>query len=534
MKKIETPRTVYDVTYESKDGKVFPNERLCKEHEEKLDFNNFKLEKEKLQGHLTKENWKHYMYQFLQLFAEYPAGEAQLLQEYTFEEIEYEKGKTKNKGFKLENVKKYFAGEFFHIHSYEDEFRRNNWNNGYGPRHDTRRLYKKDIDFVSLYKFMFETGLLSLQDVIRKQSFLEEEDEETIVKDKMALYDFLFYTSFRKDSTEMMDISIKYLGLDMVPFLTKKKRNSFGGGSRNMKFDFISSLAVSKSDEYGSKGKVDDFKRVKWIKYFLSKDLPIQLFRYSTTTIETGDDGKNWYTGTKEGKEKMIHYPISELVNEIRGLKNNEQIYLFKSKNEEVAKLFENNCGPNFINANKNNKLPEYLELAIKSCDIFKEIYAEYPDIQIIEDRSDYFKFSRVVSENMSIRAKNSHDNREAEEVSFEFVLNVLNQVHENKKDICIVRLEEKKTRYSRDKQAENILQIYNLKDFVGKPEKLAMELAYQLNLGSPLGLTAVEKISEIDAKLFEIEKKKQALEKEQQVLDSLKKEVSVSLKKKS
>lgn len=520
MKKIETPRTVYDVTYEARDGKVFDKKEFCQNHENLLDFQEFILDRDKLFGELTQDNWKHYMYEFLQLFAYHAESDVHLLQEEKFEEHIYEKGKEKKVEFSLDKVKNFFISEFYMIQDYEREYEKQKWNDR-NYHTTTRRLYKEVVDFVSLYRFMFETGLLKFEDVFLKVHvpyYVSIEKDEEVKKKQYNeyFYSFVFIKAFERNSPEILDIAIKHLNFNLIYFI---ENWTLGGGKWRLNLDFISTLAIGESDEYRWIGIMDDYKRVKWVEYLLKKDLPIQLFRYKTSN-------------SKDKEKQIINPPITQLISEIKEEESNPYTYIFKKNHKKMIELFEN-CGPNFKKANESNKLPKFYELTAKACEIFKKIYSAYPEIQILEDGWNLFKYSRVIEEDMSVKAKNAKDYRKSKEVEFAFHLAVLNQDHEGKKDICVITINDVKSYYDKNKNTKTIVKVIDLKTYLGKPEKLAMELAYQLNLCTPLGLTASEKVSEIDAKLFELEKKKEALLKEEEILRVMREDSSVNIGRK-
>lgn len=504
MKVLEIPRTVIDTKYESFDGQVFDKEEQCKTHENILNFNSFTFDDSKTFGPLTEENWKHYVYKFLHTFTENPVANAHLMSEDNYHEHTWKKNERVDLGFKLLSVKQMFITAYNEMPGYNDRFEKERYNNGYGYRAITR-FYKEDFTYFALYKFMFESGLLNRVDILRKD---EKENKNFFNKN---IFDICFF----EDSIEALEIVIKHLGLDLYDALTYQYVTSRGGGSKNTNTDFITKL-LTKTFSRNNYKEIDDFKRLKWLTYLLEKDLPIQLYRFYPSEFFHGN-----FEELVKSKEKLIYFPISQLIDEVKDLKDKPTIYLFKKNHTRIIELLETKCGPNFKKANENNSMPKFFELAFEACSIVKEIFAKYPDIKIEEDEDVYFVIKRIIEENMPTSTKDSNYYRHAKEIKISCKIDTFG----DKENVFIVDLIER-AGWANDNNATK--KRIQLKDFLGKPDLLALEMVYYLNAEMPLGPTAHERVKEIDIKLFELQKQKELLAKEEEALKSLKKTTSI------
>lgn len=548
MKTIETPRTVIDLSYEASDGQIFQRKDDCIRHENVLFYDSFILDKEKTKGALTKSNWQHYMYSFMQIFVLNPRRHAEYIQEEKFSEREYstEKQEMINTGFKLANVKKFFV-EAFLTNIDKERYRRMVEEKKRSQRHslssfgaresDALTYYEmeyKNVSLFTLIEFMFSSGLLTLKDVTKKRKSNNEDDfEEGGYEGYLTPaneYSFFWYC-FHENDTDALDLAIKHLGVNLLEPLSDRRTSSYGGGTRNFQTDFITRLVSgSFDDSWGSKvPSVDDAKRVKWLEYILEKDVPVKLFKFvKAGSVETRDAEYFFSDKKKEHQIHFIHNSIEELIKEVENCGKDSQKYMFKKNHKRVIELLKTKVGKNFLEANKDNKKDKYYAFSEQVCEMVKDIFCEYPEKKLIEDSYRMFHLKMVVKENMSEKQPRSDHDRHAEELGFEFVLDVLkDKTKEKKTDVCSLYAFSTNG-WATDKKT--VVDEINLKDYLDKPDKLAMELAFHLNAGLPLGVSATEKIKEIDLRLFNIEKQKELLAKEEERLSEEKKKASLNI----
>jgi hypothetical protein len=173
MKTITVPRTVHDTKFESFDGEVFGTSAECKDHEDKVKFDEFKYDKSKAYGELTVENWKHHMFRYLDMFNPPPRESASLILEETYLRTDWVDGKQVKIPFDINEIKKWFIQKFINLFAESMLHPEVTSNNGYSGSRPTSRIdeLKESAteDMLHIMKFFFVDGPLKFE-----ETFIEE------------------------------------------------------------------------------------------------------------------------------------------------------------------------------------------------------------------------------------------------------------------------------------------------------------------------------------------------------------------------
>lgn len=491
MKTISVERIVHDTKFESFDGQVFNSSEECKNHEYNIRFNEFAYDESKAVGEITVENWKHYMFKFLQLFYSSPETGASLLMEETH---------TRRNLFDIDIVKSWFLSEF--IQQFQISMILN--------ERDNELKESASRDMLKVMEFFVSSGMLKLDEIANKFYAVKggyHNEEITQERKNEFFLNYMWGRCFSNDALEVLDICIEKFGLDLNQYVFNRRFNSWGTHSFNA--DLITNLACEELE------RTDCFRRVKWLEYLIKKDLSVRIVRYKTAKM-IAREGKLFYSDVKEGEEKFIYFPIDDLISQVKKAMSNPEIYLFKKNNDKVVELLEN-CGDNFRNANKDNKKDEFYILIEESVKIIKEVFENHPKINLVfEDK--LFTIKRIVSENMPYNSgKNTDYHRHAKEIIISTILDIFNQIDESGKTNLIQVKDFTKSGWASDKYEHKC--SFPLDKFLGDPSALATEIIYYLTEGKMT--ISSTRINEIDIKILDIKNRQKELEKELSELEA-------------
>jgi hypothetical protein len=546
MKTITVPRTVHDTKFESFDGEVFGTSAECKDHEDKVKFDEFKYDKSKAYGELTVENWKHHMFRYLDMFNPPPRESASLILEETYLRTDWVDGKQVKIPFDINEIKKWFIQKFINLFAESMLHPEVTSNNGYSGSRPTSRIdeLKESAteDMLHIMKFFFVDGPLKFEETFIEEFFKNhnveafyrareyatrngKEFKEPTYQQKVDLFlSYIFRECFRNDAFEVLDIAIDKFGLDLNKYVfDTDTRGSWG--SHSMKKDLITQLACFSFKDY-DRGGIDCFKRALWIEYLIDKDLSGRIFRFRTG-MSTYNGKSTTTCAVQPGEENFIYFSIEDLIKEVKEKTNDPYVYLFKKNNEKVIKALEN-CGKNFKEANKDNKKEEYYALVEESFEIIKEVFEENPEVDIIFDDVN-FEVKRVVSENMPYNSgRDTSYYRKAKEIRVAIRLEAFNQMDDKGKSNIVEVSGFGTEGWATDKNIPK--DSFSLEKFSGDSSALATEIIYYLTEGE-MTINS-ERVSEIDIRILDIKNKQIQLEKELKELN-IEKKKTLNIKRK-